>query len=509
VVAAEEHGFTVVGGGHNRLRLAMAIPQDAFTLQAELNTALAELQAEGVVAQLIEEYIGIDADLLPPIPTPVPGQPTPTPAPPSGCINAMEYVADLSYDDQNFTNIPQLPPGTPFQKGWKVRNTGTCTWDNGYSLVPVEGNNPAARMGGVPTPIQGIVSPGQTYDFWVTLTSPLNDGTYVEYWTMRNPQGTLFGARMWVAITVPVAATPTPAATQTPSAEIAFTADPEVIDQGQCSTLKWTSQNVKAVYIYPQGANWQDYGVPGTGEQVVCPQVTTTYEMRVVKLDDSVEIRNVTVYVIPNAQAPDITRFTVEPPGTITLDQCVLITWSVTGNVSTVNIWRNEVMIRPNAPFSGQMQDCPPDTGQYVYKLEASGSGGNSVASQTIQVIPAATATPTTPPEQPTNTPVPPATATATPQSDPVIYTFIAMPSEVAVGACVTLAWSVGGNTDLVQILKNGVVVLDDAPFRDSAQDCELNEPGTVSYGIVAANKEGDAAEQQTSVNVVGVTTAQ
>ena len=165
----------------------MAIPQDAYTLQAELNTALAELQAAGVVTQLIEEYLGIDADLLPPISTPVPGQPTPTPVPPSGCINAMAYVADLSYDDQNFSNIPQLPPGTPFQKGWKVRNTGTCTWDNGYSLVPVKGNNPAARMGGVPTPIQGIVSPGQTYDFWVNLTSPLNAGTYVEYWTMRQP----------------------------------------------------------------------------------------------------------------------------------------------------------------------------------------------------------------------------------------------------------------------------------------------------------------------------------
>lgn len=314
---------------------------------------------------------------------------------------------------------------------------------------------------------------------------------------------------MWVAITVPAGATPTPAATQTPSADIAFTADPEVINQGQCSTLNWTSQNVKAVYVYPQGAKWQDYGVPGTGEQVVCPQVTATYEMRVVKLDDSVEIRTTTIYVIPNAQAPAITRFTVEPPGTITLDQCVLISWSVTGNASTVNIWRNDVAIRPNAPFSGQMQDCPLSTGQFVYKLEASGSGGNSVASQTIQVIPAATATPTLPPEQPTNTPVPQATPTATPQSEPVVYTFIATPSEVTVGECVTLVWSVGGNTDVVQILKNGLVVLDDAPFRDSAQDCELNEPGTVSYGIVASNEAGDASQQQTAVNVVGVATAQ
>ncbi len=506
---AAQGGLTVIATGFSRQQLAMAIPQDTFTLRSELNRALAELQAEGRVSELIEQYFGIDADLIPPLPTPDPTQPTPTPVPPQGCIDAMQWVSDLSYDDQGLTNIQAVPPGSAFQKGWRVRNTGTCTWDSGYSLVPTRGNDPAARMGGVPKPVQGTVAPGQTYDFWVDLTAPLNPGTYVEYWTMRNPNGVLFGDAIWVAITVPAAPTATPPPTQTPSPQISFSANPEVTQQGQCSTLTWASQNVQAVYVYPQGADWRNYGVPGNGSQTVCPSETTTYEMRVVKMDGSVEIRKVTVFVTPNAQAPQITRFTVEPPYSITLGQCVLITWAVEGVVNTVSISRNDVFIWPNAPFRGNMQDCPAAAGQYVYKIDATGSGGNSVASQVIQVLapPAPTPTPTTPPLQPTNTPAPTATPTSVPPTptsipDPIIYSFSTKPKQVEAGQCTKVSWDVGGNTNLVRILKNGTVVYDDAPLRDSVQDCDLNQPGTVTYEIQASNDAGGLTTQQATVTV-------
>jgi ABC-type amino acid transport substrate-binding protein/heat shock protein HslJ len=497
--------FKIIATGFSRQQIALAVPQDSFALRHELNGAITELQNEGRIGQLVEQYFGIDPETLPPIPTPDPDQPTPTPAPPQDCIDSMQWVADLSYDDQGLTNIPEVPPGNAFQKGWRVRNTGTCTWTNGYALVPTRGNTPAARMGGVPVPVQGTVAPGQTYDFWANLTAPINPGTYVEYWTMMNPSNVLFGDAIWVAITVPSPATPTPAATQTPSPSANLTVDPQTIQQGQCATLAWTSENVQAVYVYPQGDDWRNYGVPGTGSQTVCPNETTTYEMRVVKVDGSVEVRSITLTVIPNAQAPQITRFTVEPPYSVTLGQCVLVTWIVEGNVSTVNIFRNDTAIWTNAPFSGNRQDCPPATGQYTYKLEASGPGGNSVASQTIQVIDQATPVPTStvPPEQPTSTPVPTQPpATATPIPDPVIYTFSATPNQVETGQCVTVGWSVGGATDKVQLTKNGSVVYDDAPLRDSVQDCETSSAGTITYGILATNSAGGSASQDTTVTV-------
>lgn len=508
-VAVQQGGFKVVATGYSRQLIALAVPQDTWFLRSELNRALTELQTNGTIAALIEEYFDIDQDLIPPIPTPDPSQPTPTPAPPQACINAMQWVADLSYDDQNLTNIQEVPPGTAFQKGWRVRNSGTCAWDSSYFLVPTRGNNPAARMGGVPAPVQGTVAPGQIYDFWVDLTAPIQPGTYVEYWTMRAPDNVLFGDAIWVAITVPAPATATPPPTATPSASISFTASPEVVDQGQCSTLSWSTENVRAVYVYPQGEDWQNYGAPGTGTETVCPTETTIYNMRVINLDGSVAIVQATITVIPNTEAPQIARFTVEPPYSITLGQCVLITWAVEGDVNRVNIFRGDVTIWPNAPHSGNMQDCPQAAGSNVYRLEATGSGGNSVASQTIQVAgpPTPTPTATTAPEQPTNTPAPPATPTTVPPSptpipDPVIYSFSATPGEVESGQCTTVAWSVGGNTSLVQILKNGAVVYDNAPLRDSVQDCNLNQAGAVNYEIRASNNAGGSATDRATVTV-------
>lgn len=505
--AIQQGGYVIAGEGLDTQQIAMAVPQDSFILRDEINRALAELQAEGRVAELIEEYFHVDPGTIPPIPTPDPGQPTPTPLPPAGCIDAMQWMADLSYDDQNFTNIPEVPGGTSFQKGWRLRNSGTCTWDNTYLFVPVDGNDPAARMGGVPTPVDTQVAPGQTYDMWVDLTAPLHPGTFVEYWTMRNSAGVLFGDRVWVAITVPTGPTATPPPTQTPSAEVSFSANPETIQEGECSTLTWSTQNVQAVYLYPQGEPWQNYGVPGNGTRTVCPSDTTTYDLRVVKLDGSVEIRTATVHVVSNPGAPQITRFTVEPPYQINLGQCVLITWKAEGNVNSVTISRDEVTIWPNAPFSGNMQDCPQAAGEFVYGILAEGPGGTSRATHAIQVVTQATPTPspTLEPAQPTHTPLPPTVPppTPTPIPDPIIYSFSATPGQVETGQCVNITWSVGGSTNLIQILKNGAIVIDDAAFRDSVQDCHLEQAGVVTYEIRASNNSGGSTADQALVNVV------
>ncbi|MEA3338204.1 MAG: META domain-containing protein [Chloroflexota bacterium] len=98
---------------------------------------------------------------------------------------------------------------------------------------------------------------------------------------------------------VPPTATPTPAPlpSATPSPEISFWADSYEIAQGDCTTLRWRVSNVQAVWVYPQGANYQDHPVTGEGSQQVCPNTPTTYEMRVQLQNGSVEFRHVTVNV--------------------------------------------------------------------------------------------------------------------------------------------------------------------------------------------------------------------
>jgi plastocyanin len=76
-----------------------------------------------------------------------------------------------------------------------------------------------------------------------------------------------------------------------------FSVDRIEIDRGECVTFRWHVEGVQAVYFFPQGARWQDHGVVGVGEQQVCPPQTTTYCLRVLKVDDSVEIHYLTVQV--------------------------------------------------------------------------------------------------------------------------------------------------------------------------------------------------------------------
>jgi len=494
-LAASVSEVKIVAQGMNEQNFAMAVPKGSSKLLAALNQAMFDMQGDGTLTRLVVEYTGLEAEDILPLP---PAEPPPAPALsiPGECIDSAEYVADLSYDDVDLSNIPLLAPGEAFLKGWQLRNSGTCTWDNSYILFPVDSNVPAGRMGGGAVIVESSVPPGETYDFWTELVAPIDPGTYVGYWSMRNGQsGLLFGDRVTVAVDVGMVATPTPLPTQTPAPGIAFSANPEVIQQGACSTLAWETENIQAVYLYEQGEDWRANPVPEDGSLTVCPLATATYELRVVKIDGSVEIRTVTVFVTPNTAVPQITRFTVEPPDQIAANQCVTIQWIVQGAVDSVNIGRSGVVIWPNAPFSGAMQDCPPNTGQVVYGLTATGSGGTSQAQWVINVVPPSTAVPTSTP--------PPAAGTPTPSTEPVIYYFQAQPTQIATNSCVTLSWNVGGNASQVNILKNGVSIQAGVPFHSSWSDCSNVNVGTVIYSLVAKSNFNQTTTEQASVDIL------
>jgi heat shock protein HslJ len=95
----------------------------------------------------------------------------------------------------------------------------------------------------------------------------------------------------------PLPPTPTPPPTATPVPSLAFWADTTTINQGQCATLSWNVQNIQAVWVYPVGQNYSNFPVTGQGSQQVCPQQTTTYEMRVLLRDNSVTSQQITIQV--------------------------------------------------------------------------------------------------------------------------------------------------------------------------------------------------------------------
>ena len=93
----------------------------------------------------------------------------------------------------------------------------------------------------------------------------------------------------------PPVPTPTPTPEATPS--IQFWADTYTINAGDCTTIRWQVDNVQAVWFYPAGQPYDQYPATGTGSQQVCPTQTTTYELRVLLADGTVQVRQLTINV--------------------------------------------------------------------------------------------------------------------------------------------------------------------------------------------------------------------
>jgi hypothetical protein len=119
---------------------------------------------------------------------------TTTPIPPTRIVpsltpvpvvcNSAQFVRDVTVQD----NTP-FGPDTTFAKTWRVKNTGSCTWTQDYSLVFVSGNAMGAKNIVLPTK----VGPGQTVDLSVTMKTPNNTGSYRGDWMLSSPSGTRFG----------------------------------------------------------------------------------------------------------------------------------------------------------------------------------------------------------------------------------------------------------------------------------------------------------------------------
>jgi ABC-type amino acid transport substrate-binding protein/heat shock protein HslJ len=396
-------GVKLVGSGLNPQYYAIAMPKGADQLQTNINNALLAMQADGTMTSLIQQFFNQDITTPPPVvtPTPAPPQPTPTPQP---CIDSMQFIADLSYNDQNMTNPPILYPGTRFVKGWRVRNNGTCTWDSGYILTYVGGNTPAAQMGGQPTPVVGTVAPGATYDFYVQLTAPPTVGIYQGFWQLRNPSGLFFGSRMWVGIAVSVDGTMP--GTKPPDIQ-RFKVQPQEITAGQCVNMDWVvAGNVTNVTLQRNNTTL-NADAPATGSFVDCPPGSgqMAYNLSATGAGGSSNIsKTVTVNepaqptsppppqptatIPPTAVPPSppvINNFTVQP-GTVNVGQCANMNWDVGGDPQSVRILRNGQVAFDNLPALGSGQDCFSNSGQVTYVLEASGQGQTVNAQQNVTV---------------------------------------------------------------------------------------------------------------------------
>ena len=108
--------------------------------------------------------------------------------------DSMAFVADVTIPDD--TN---MAPGQDFLKTWRVKNTGSCPWGEGYELVYADYAN---DMDGQPQPLTEVVQPGQEVEISVQFTAPSEIGNYLSAWQMENPAGVTFEDIIFVRIIV-------------------------------------------------------------------------------------------------------------------------------------------------------------------------------------------------------------------------------------------------------------------------------------------------------------------
>jgi ABC-type amino acid transport substrate-binding protein len=276
---ASQGGLRLAGTGGSQQLYALMLKPCATELQAEINAALIQLANEGVIARLSEKYLGLTPDSIQPTPTPAPA-PTatvvgPTPTPDGYCVSGMDFVKDLNYYDNNMQDPPEVKPGERFQKGWRLRNVGSCNWNPKYYMAPSGGNS----MSGSPTYVVGTVEPGQTYDMYVDLEAPDEPGTYMGLWSLFEPSNQALGDRVWVGIEVipenVATATPVPGK---PKIET-FTVDPAAVPLGQCFTLNWSVSGKVDTVNLARGSEvfWKNAPLKGTTQDCPASAGAVTY----------------------------------------------------------------------------------------------------------------------------------------------------------------------------------------------------------------------------------------
>ncbi len=108
-----------------------------------------------------------------------------TPVSAATLCDAVQFVSDVTIPDGTAFN-----PGQSFDKTWRIKNIGSCTWGTDYKLVFASGEAMGAATA---TNLSKSVKPGETIDLTLKMTAPSSAGTYRGYWQLKNAAGKTFG----------------------------------------------------------------------------------------------------------------------------------------------------------------------------------------------------------------------------------------------------------------------------------------------------------------------------
>lgn len=196
-IQTEAFGVVLTQSAIDQTQTALAIPPTPIPTQTLFPTATF-LPVTNPIIPVIPPVGGvIDTPAIP-----IPGgvavaSPTlgllPTLTTQNGC-NDGYYV-----DETRPFDGAQLKPNEGFSKGWTIKNTGTCDWDDGYTFTPSKSWSVGIdALKGDLTAItikkaEDIIKPGYSQLFLLTLQAPPATGQYKWCWKLRDDAGVEFG----------------------------------------------------------------------------------------------------------------------------------------------------------------------------------------------------------------------------------------------------------------------------------------------------------------------------
>jgi len=161
-----------------------------------------------------------------------------------------EFVEDVTVLDGS-----AFQPGASFVKTWRLKNSGTSTWTQTYTLVFIDGSLMGASAA---VPLPKDVPPGETIDISVDLIAPQEEGGHSGDWKLKNSNGQLFGVGFeadepfWVDILVSESgspgstaypgATPYPGATRGVFENVVFSVDQADVSGNCPHTFTFTAR---------------------------------------------------------------------------------------------------------------------------------------------------------------------------------------------------------------------------------------------------------------------------
>ena len=134
--------------------------------------------------------------------TPVPTDTPTVPVDASGFTLTPLPCDESAYDpatvDVTYPDDTEVTPSQDFVKTWKIKNTGTCVWGTGYTVIFAYGE----KMGGVAEPLPAAVAPGEEVEVSVRFQAPATTGQFSSTWRMANANNSPFGETFYVRIVV-------------------------------------------------------------------------------------------------------------------------------------------------------------------------------------------------------------------------------------------------------------------------------------------------------------------